>query len=159
MGCPIDMERKGCKSTECWTHVVTFNFDFTHDLHLEFSTSNYEIAVSLEWEGRRTWMERDMSRWGAIPTLWPWAMTLNLDFQGQIITRRSENDITLSWPRSENANISWEWPFHTLIHFMVNWVIPPNFMRKCDFLNFIFLFQAYHGKFQSSREQTKVGQA
>ena len=30
------MERKGCESTECWTHVVTFNFDLTHDLDLEF---------------------------------------------------------------------------------------------------------------------------
>ena len=43
---PIDMEQKGCESTECWTHVVTFNFNFTHDLDIEFSTSNFEIAVS-----------------------------------------------------------------------------------------------------------------
>ena len=28
MGC--DMERKGCELIECWTHVVTFNFDLTH---------------------------------------------------------------------------------------------------------------------------------
>ena len=28
MGCPIDMEWKGCESTECWTHVMTFNFDW-----------------------------------------------------------------------------------------------------------------------------------
>ena len=46
MGCPIDMEWKGCESTECWTHVMTFNFDLTYDLDLEFSTSNFEIAVS-----------------------------------------------------------------------------------------------------------------
>ena len=61
MECPIDMERKGCESTECWTLVVTFYFDLTHDLDLEFSTSNFEIhvAVSQEWED----MERkDMSR-------------------------------------------------------------------------------------------------
>ena len=45
MGCPIDMEWKGCELTECWTHAVTFNFDLTHDLDLEFSTSNFEIAV------------------------------------------------------------------------------------------------------------------
>ena len=62
MGCPIDMERKGCDSTECWTHVVTFNFDLTHDLDLEFSASNFEIAVSQEWEGGSTWNKRDMSR-------------------------------------------------------------------------------------------------
>ena len=62
MGCPIDMEWKGCESTECWTHVMTFNSDPTHDLDLEFSTSNFEIAVSQEWQGRSTWNERDMSR-------------------------------------------------------------------------------------------------
>ena len=62
MGCPIDMERKGCERTECWTHVVTLNFDHTHDLDHEFFRSNFEIAVSQEWEGRLTWNERDMSR-------------------------------------------------------------------------------------------------
>ena len=85
MGCPIDMERKGCESTECWTHVVTFNFDLTHDLDLEFSMSNFEIAVSQEWEGWSTWNEKDMNRQGGIPTLWPWAMTSTLDFQGQTL--------------------------------------------------------------------------
>ena len=34
MGWPIDMERKACESTECWTHAVTFNLDLTHDLDL-----------------------------------------------------------------------------------------------------------------------------
>ena len=62
MGCPIDMEQKGCESPECWTHVVTFNFDLTHDLDLKFSMSNFEIAVSHEWEGWSIWNERDMSR-------------------------------------------------------------------------------------------------
>ena len=62
MGCPSDMEQKGCESTECRPHVVTFNFDLTHDLDLEFSTSNFEIAVSQEWEDRLTWNERDVSR-------------------------------------------------------------------------------------------------
>ena len=83
MGCPIDMELKGCESTECWTHVVTFNFDLAHDLDLEYSLSNFEIAVSWEWECRSAWNERDMSWKGGIPTVWPWALIL--DFQGQIL--------------------------------------------------------------------------
>ena len=62
MGCLIDMERKGCESTECWTHVAIFNFDLTYHLGLEFSTSNFELAVSQEGEGRLTWNERDMSQ-------------------------------------------------------------------------------------------------
>ena len=61
MGGPIDKEPKGCESTECWTHV-TLNFDLTHDLDLEFSMSNFKIAVSQEWEGRLTWHEKDMNR-------------------------------------------------------------------------------------------------
>ena len=62
MGCPINMEWKGCESTEYWIHIATLNFDLTYDLDLEFSTSNFEIAVSQEWVGRLTWNERDMSR-------------------------------------------------------------------------------------------------
>ena len=42
-GCPVDMERKGCELTECWTHVVTVNFDLMHDIDLEFSTSICDI--------------------------------------------------------------------------------------------------------------------
>ena len=60
--CPIDMERKGCESTECRTHVMTFYFDLTHDLDLEFSTANFETAVSQECQGRSTWNKRDVSR-------------------------------------------------------------------------------------------------
>ena len=56
------MERKGCESTECWTHGVPFNFDLNHDIDHAFSTSNFEITESQEWEGRSTWNERDMSR-------------------------------------------------------------------------------------------------
>ena len=59
---PINMEPKGCESTECWTHVVTLNFDLTNDLDLEFSMSNFKIAVSQEWEGWLTWNEKDMNR-------------------------------------------------------------------------------------------------
>ena len=62
MGWPIDMGWKGCESIECWTHVVAFNFPLTHDLDLGFSRSNFENAVSQEWEGRLTWNERDVSR-------------------------------------------------------------------------------------------------
>ena len=62
MGWPIDMELKRCESIEYWTHVVTFNLPLTHDLDLGFSRSNFENAVSHEWEGRLTWNERDVRR-------------------------------------------------------------------------------------------------
>ena len=62
MGGQIDMERKGFESTECWTHVVTFNVHLFHDLDLGFSRSNFEKVASQEWDGRSTWNERDVSR-------------------------------------------------------------------------------------------------
>ena len=37
MGWSIDMERKGCESIECQTHIVKSNFDLTHDLDLGYS--------------------------------------------------------------------------------------------------------------------------
>ena len=69
MGWPIDMERKGCESIGCYTHFVTLNVHFTHELDLGFSRSNFENAVSQEWEGRLTWNERDLSRENVGPML------------------------------------------------------------------------------------------
>ena len=58
----IDMERKGCESIGCYTHIVTFNFGLNHDLDRGFARSNFEKVVSQEWDGQLTWNERDMSR-------------------------------------------------------------------------------------------------
>ena len=30
MGCPIDVERRGCKSIGYYTHIVTLNCDLTY---------------------------------------------------------------------------------------------------------------------------------
>ena len=63
MGWQIDMERKGCEMMiGCYTHFVTFNVHLTHDLDPWFSRSNFENAVSQEWEGRLTWNEMDVNR-------------------------------------------------------------------------------------------------
>ena len=75
------------------------------------------------------------------------------------LTRRSVKDSTPSQLGSDNANISWVWPFHTVIRFMVNCIMPPHLGPSCDFLDFIFLTQAYNGKFQSYTERRKIGQA
>ena len=103
--CLIEMEQIGCKLTECWTHDVTFNFDLTHDLHLEFSTSNFEIAVSQEWEGWSTWNYRDMSRYCVIPTLWPWAMSLTLDLQGQIFNMLYLRNRRANWHGTKEIRV------------------------------------------------------
>ena len=62
MGCPIDMEQKGCGSIGCLTHIVTLNCNLTHDIDPWFSRSNFDNAVLQEWEGRLAWNERDVSR-------------------------------------------------------------------------------------------------
>ena len=58
MGGPINMEQKGYESTGCYTYCVTLSYD----LDIGFSRSNFEIAVSQEWEGRSTQNNRDMNR-------------------------------------------------------------------------------------------------
>ena len=62
MGWSIDLERKGCESIKCWTHVVTFNVHLFHDFELGFSRSYFEKIVSQECDGRLTWNQRDVSR-------------------------------------------------------------------------------------------------
>ena len=127
MGWPIDMELKGCESIECWTHVVTFNVHLTHDLDLGFSRSDFENAVSQEWEGRLTWKERDVSRWNVGPMLWlstcPSPMTLTLDFQGQILKKSYLKNGMADWHGMKGIwvdrildpccdfQLSWPWPW------------------------------------------------
>ena len=90
MGWPIDMEWKGCESIGCYTHFVTLNVHFTHDLDLRFSRSNFENAVSQEWEGRLTWHETK-GIWvdrmldpccdlqcSPLPWPWPWIFKVKL---------------------------------------------------------------------------------
>ena len=42
-------------------------------------------------------------------------------------TRHSENNSTIGWPRSENANSGWPRPFQIVVHFMVHCIMPANF--------------------------------
>ena len=89
MGCLIDMERKGCESIGCWTHIVTLNCGLTHDLDPWVSRSNFEKVITQEWDARLTWNERDVNRLNVGPTLWlstlTSLMTLTLKFQHQVL--------------------------------------------------------------------------
>ena len=93
------MERNECKLIGCWTHCVTLRYDLDFGL----SRSNFEKAVSQEWDGRFTENERDVSRWKVEPTLWlrtlTSPMTLTLNFQGQI----------LKTPNVRNGRDDMEW--------------------------------------------------
>ena len=53
--------------------TVTLPFDHTHDLDpgVEISRSQSEIALSLEWDGRLTWNEKDVS-YPFMTMIWPW---------------------------------------------------------------------------------------
>ena len=39
---------------------MTLPFDHTHDLDLGVSRSEFQIALSQEWDGRLTWNEKDV---------------------------------------------------------------------------------------------------
>ena len=89
MGGPIDMERKGCEPIGCKTHLVTLNYDLTHDLDPWFSRSNFEKVITQERDAWSTWNERDVSRLNVGPMLWlstlTSPMTWTLNFQRQIL--------------------------------------------------------------------------
>ena len=77
MRCSIDMERKGCESTECWTYVVTFNFELIHAPDLAFSSSNFEMLYPrngrADWHGTKgIWVDRVLYLLCDLE-LWPWA--------------------------------------------------------------------------------------
>ena len=74
--------------------------------------------------------------------------TALLNHQNQItsITRRSENNSTLGWPKSEHANIGWAWPFqivitrHGTLHHatkfqVIMWFHPISQHESCSRLN------------------------
>ena len=70
-------------------------------LTLDFSRSNFENAVSQEWEGRLTWNKRDWSRQNFGPMLslsmFTSSMTLTLDFQGQILKKSNLRNGMADW--------------------------------------------------------------
>ena len=55
-----------CVDRSSTHYVVLKNFYLTHDLDLWFSRSNFEIAVSEEWESPSTW---DKSEWECFNSL------------------------------------------------------------------------------------------
>ena len=62
MGRPINIERKGCESLRCYTHIVTLNCDLVHDIDPWNSMSNLKKVVTQQWDARLTWNERDVSQ-------------------------------------------------------------------------------------------------
>ena len=67
---------------------MTIGFDLGHDLDLEFTRSNIELAKSQQKMVRLPWNKKQKYRLISRPQMWPsgvsLAMTLTLNFQGQI---------------------------------------------------------------------------
>ena len=129
---PIDMERKGCESIGCYTHLVTFKVPLTHDLDLGFSRSNFEKVISQEWDGRLTWNESDVSRKIVGPMLWlsmsTSLLTLTLDFQGQILKMLYPRNGRADWHGTKGMWVDqmldfqlsthpWTWPWIFMVKF------------------------------------------
>ena len=81
-GCLIDMEGKGCESTECWTHVTTFNFDLSHDLDLERQILKllYPRNGRVDRHGTKgIWVDRVFYLLCDLE-LWPWPCIFKVKF-------------------------------------------------------------------------------
>ena len=80
MGWLTDLERKGCESIECWTHVVTFNVHLNHDLDLGFSRSNFLIAIDRNRHRMQAkWVDRVLYLLCGLQ-LWPWPWIFKVKF-------------------------------------------------------------------------------
>ena len=139
---PPPPPRKGCELIGCYTHFVTFNVQLTHDLDLGFSRSNFENAVSQEWEGKLTWNERDLSRQNVGPMLWlsmfTSSMTLTFDFQDQILKKSYFRNGMADWHGTKGMWVDrmldshcdfrlwphpWPWP----------WIFKVKYWNCCNF--------------------------
>ena len=93
MGGPIDTWRKGSESHECWTYVVTFNFDLTHELDLEFSMSKFEITVSQECGGPIDMERKGYESMGC----YTYFVTLGYDLDLGFSRSNFENAVSQEW--------------------------------------------------------------
>ena len=84
----IATKRKANISIDLKTSNVTIGFDLGHDLDLEFSSSNMELAISLPKMVQLPRNEKQTHWLNSRPQIWPsdltLTMTLTLNFQGQI---------------------------------------------------------------------------
>ena len=90
-------ETKNNTFNGCWANCVTSTFHLTHDLDLGFSRTNFEIAISQEW--RAHWHGMN----GMDSTMWPWAMTLTLDFQYGIFKMLNPKKRMPDWHGTEGT--------------------------------------------------------
>ena len=85
---PIATKQNANILIEIWASNVTIRFDLGHDLDLEFSRSNMELAISQPKMVRLPWNEKQTYRLNFRPQMWPLGltmdMTLTVNFQGQI---------------------------------------------------------------------------
>ena len=85
---PIATKRKANTSTELYASNETIGFDLGLDLDLEFSRSNIELAISqpkmVRLHRNKIQTHRLNSRLQMIPSGLTLALTLTLNFQGQI---------------------------------------------------------------------------
>ena len=111
MGWPIDMELRGCEALECWTHVVTFNVHLIDDLDLGFfSRSNFENAVSQEWDGRLTWPSHETRTiaFESLPSAHHWS-PISLIYPPHVLTITSKMTLNNTY---KNINILHVCLFH-----------------------------------------------
>ena len=82
----IAMKWKANIAIELKASNVTIMFDLGHDLHLEFSMSNMEFAIS---QPKVVWLprnEKETYRLNSRPQMWPMGLTLSFEFSRSSVT-------------------------------------------------------------------------
>ena len=124
MGWPIDLERKGCESIGCYTHFVTLNVHFTHDLDLGFQGQILKILYlrngRADWHGTKgMWVDRmldshcDFKLW---PHPWPWPWIFKVEYWNCCNLGMGGSTL-LEWKGCEldmMLDAQWDWPWATV---------------------------------------------
>ena len=107
----------GFLSFLAWLLALTYRLpdyilvDFRRDLDLEFSRSNMEFAISPPKMVWLTWNEKQTYRLIFRPQMWPsdltLAMTLTLNFQGQIWNLQYLRQKWSDWHETKSKHIDW----------------------------------------------------
>ena len=96
-GCPIDIEQKGCESIRCYTHFMTFNFDPTMTLTVNFQGQILKKKSRISWMG---WLIDIV--WKACESIecWTHVVTFNV---------HPFHELDLGFSRSNFEKVSQEW--------------------------------------------------
>ena len=116
----IATKRKANISIDLKTSNVTIGFDLGHDLDLEFSSSNMELAISLWKMVWLPWNEKQTHRLSNVTIRFDLGHDLDLEFSRSNMKFATSQPKVVQLPRNESKHIDlnsrpqmwqWDWPW------------------------------------------------